>query len=85
MKDLKDRLINEASANLCTFNGDKLDNEKLGDLFIEFGEALKKNSKAKEISISEYGGTGGEPQVIDLRIKDSSYNECFRKKCISGE
>ena len=77
--------INEASVNLCTFNGVNFDQNKLGDLFIEFGEALKKNSKAKEISISEYGGTKGESQVVDLRIKDSSYNECFRKKCISSE
>ena len=84
MKDIITK-INESSANLCTFNEVNFDQNKLGDLFIEFGEALKKNSKAKEISISEYGGTEGEPKVVDLRIKDSSYNECFRKKCISSE
>lgn len=84
MKDIITK-INEASVNLCTFNGVNFDQNKLGDLFIEFGEALKKTSKAKEISISEYGGTKEEPQTIDLRIKDSSYNECFRKKCISSE
>ena len=84
MKDIITK-INEASVNLCTFNGVNFDQNKLGDLFIEFGEALKNTSNAKEITISEYGGTKGESQVVDLRIKDSSYNECFRKKCISNE
>ena len=78
MKNLKDKLINESSSNLCTFDASKFDNKELGDALMRLGESLHAfPNKAKEFVIQQYTDEG--KSVIEIRIKDNSYNEYYKK------
>lgn len=81
MKDLKDKIF-ESSSNLCTFYVDKFDHEEVGNMFIRLGESLHAFDKGHEFSISHYKDDDGK-YVIDVRVKDKSYNEYFKKKVTS--
>lgn len=77
MKSLNN-YINESSSNLCTFDASKFDNEKLGLTLIGLGESLHAfPNKAKEFAIEQYVDDG--KSVIEIRIKDNSYNEYYKK------
>ncbi len=82
MKDLKDKLVNESSSNLCTFDASKFDNEKLGLALIKLGESLHAfPNKAKEFVIEQY--MDEDKSVIEIRVKDNSRNEYYKKTIIS--
>ena len=74
--------INESSSNLCTFDASKFDNEKLGLALMRLGESLQAfPNKAKEFVIEQYIDDG--KSVIEIRIKDKSSNEYYKKTITS--
>lgn len=81
MKDIITK-INESSSNLCTFDASKFDNEKLGLVLMRLGESLHAfPNKAKEFTIEQYVDEG--KSIIDIRIKDKSYNEYYKNTITS--
>ena len=81
MKDIITK-INESSSNLCTFDASKFDNEKLGLMLIRLGESLHEfPNKAKEFVIEQYIDEG--KSVVEIRIKDKSSNEYYKKTITS--
>lgn len=81
MKDIITK-INESSSNLCTFDASKFDNEKLGLALMRLGESLHAfPNKAKEFAIEQYIDEG--KSVIEIRIKDKSRNEYYKKTITS--
>jgi len=81
MKDITTK-INESSSNLCTFDASKFDNKELGDALMRLGESLHVfHNKAKEFTIKQYVDEG--KSVIEIRIKDNSHNEYYKKTITS--
>lgn len=77
MKDIITK-INESSSNICVFDISKFDNEKLGLALMRLGESLNAfPNKAKEFVIEQYTDKG--KSVIEIRIKDKSHNEYYKK------
>ena len=81
MKDIITK-INESSSNLCAFDASKFDNENLGLALMRLGESLHAfPNKAKEFAIEQYIDEG--KSVIEIRIKDKSSNEYYKKTITS--
>ena len=60
----------------------KFDNEKLGLALIKLGESLHAfPNKAKEFVIEQY--MDEDKSVIEIRVKDNSRNEYYKKTIIS--
>ena len=78
MKNLK-QFVYENRVNLCTFDASKFDHKELGDLFIKLGESLQEFDNAKEFGIEHYKDDDNH-FVVDISIRDKSYNTCFSKK-----
>ena len=79
MKSLNDFLL-ESSGNQCVFYADHFDKEELGNMFIEFGEAIKKEEGIHEVSVEEYlDDVKNNKSAISITAKDKSHNDKFNK------